>query len=114
MSAKSSGNGIWESSNMMIPQHRERSVQQERETEKQVRLDTEEEQEELFGRLRASFSNTLEVEITVFGECENRKIGGIVTGLDSRNFLVKVQKTVGWELLQLRDIIKVEFDATCF
>ncbi|MDO3680657.1 YolD-like family protein [Paenibacillus ehimensis] len=115
MSIKLNGNGMWESMRMMIPQHRERSVQQQREVAKQVRPElTEEEQQELFGQLRASLSNTLEVEITLFDEYENKKIIGIVTGLDPRHQLAKVQTGQSWELIQFCDVIGVEFDVERF
>ncbi|MCP1306461.1 YolD-like family protein [Paenibacillus tyrfis] len=111
MSIKLNGNGLWESTRMMIPQHRESSILQRKEAKKQVRPEmTEEEQQELFGRLRASLSNTLDVEITLFDEYENKKIVGIVTGLDPQYRLVKVQTGQSWELIQFRDVIRVEFN----
>lgn len=68
---------------------------------------TEEDQLELFGRLRVFWSNTIEVTITIVGEHENRKIVGVVTGLDTRQGLLKVQKKEGWELIELTDVLSV-------
>ncbi|MCP1306960.1 YolD-like family protein [Paenibacillus tyrfis] len=108
MSTKLSGNGIWESSNMMIPQHRERSVQQERETEKQVRPElTEDEQRELFGRLRSSWSNTLKVTVTFYDGRQYREISGIVSEMDQ--LYVKLELERRWMLLNFADVAGAEF-----
>ncbi len=56
---------------------------------------TEEDQLELFGWLRMSCSNTIEVTITIVGEHENRKIVGVVTGLDTRQSLLNKRRRAG-------------------
>lgn len=67
-------NIMWESSRMIIPQHKEATIRQAQEAQKRERPDlTEEELQEMFGRLSASKANTLEVTITVYGDPETRK-----------------------------------------
>lgn len=96
---------------MMLPQHKERIVEHERSTHKQTKPElTDEERQEMFGKLAASKANTLEVAVTVFGEYENRVITGIVTGLDPRRHLVKIQLVDDWDLIDFADVLKVELD----
>lgn len=105
-------NVMWESSRMMLPEHRERSIIQNKQTNRLERPElTEEEQQELFGRLKASMSNTIEVTVTVFGEYEHTKYIGTVSGLDLRQQLVKLEWLGDWKLIDFKDIIGVEFSA---
>lgn len=100
-------NVMWESSRMMLPEHRERSVflYGQEDILKKPEL-TEEEQQEMFGRLKASKANTLEVCIKVFGDFEIQKVTGIVTGLDK--YLVKMEVNNDWQLIKFEDIIGVD------
>ncbi|GAA4828212.1 hypothetical protein GCM10023310_01190 [Paenibacillus vulneris] len=109
---KLAGNGLWESSRMMLPQHRERSVQQNNQASRMTRPElTEEEQQELFGRLKASLVNTIEVTITVYKENGYEKYTGIVGGLDPRYYLVKLEWLGDWKLIEFKDIVGVEMHA---
>ncbi|WP_051620400.1 YolD-like family protein [Paenibacillus sp. UNC451MF] len=109
---KLTGNGLWESSRMMLPEHRERSVQLHKQTDRLAKLELmEEELQELFGRLKSSMSNTLEVTVSVFCEYGRMKYTGIVSGLDPRQQLVKLEWLGDWKLIDFKDIIGVEFSA---
>ena len=104
-------NVMWESSRMIIPQHKEAAIRQAKEVRKQVRPElTEEELQEMFGRLKAAQSNTLEVTITLYGEYENRLLRGIVTGLDPRQRLIKIEHDYDWELIEFENVISVQLD----
>ncbi|MFC6231591.1 YolD-like family protein [Paenibacillus allorhizosphaerae] len=72
---------------------------------------TEEEQHEMYSRLKVSRSEYLQVTITVYGEYGNLQFSGIVTGLDPRLFLVKLQLRYDWKLIEFTDIIGVELCA---
>lgn len=104
-------NVIWESSRMILSQHRAVSLLQDKNAKRQVIPElTEEEKEEIFGRLKAAKANTLKVTITVFGELETYKFIGIVTGLDPRQQLIKIEVGRNWHLIEFRDVIGVEMD----
>ncbi|WP_079908294.1 YolD-like family protein [Paenibacillus sp. 32352] len=102
-------NVMWESSRMMLPEHRERSVFLYGQEDKLKRPElTEEEQQELFGRLKASLSNTIEVTIKVYTEYGYEKYSGVVGGLDPRHKLVKLEWRADWKLIEFRDIVGVD------
>ncbi|MCU6793045.1 YolD-like family protein [Paenibacillus sp. WQ 127069] len=74
---------------------------------------TEKEQSELFGRLSVSQFNNLSVKITLFGEYEDRRITGIVTGIDPRHQLIKIETTGtkwDWHLIDFANVVEVEFE----
>ncbi|MFH5182953.1 YolD-like family protein [Paenibacillus sp. TAB 01] len=104
-------NVFWESSRIILPQHKGAAIRQAEEARKQSKPELmEEEEQEMFGRLSASKANTLEVTITVYGEYENRQIRGIVTGLEARHRLIKLQAGYDWELIEFKDVIHVDLD----
>lgn len=95
----------------MLPEHRERSVQLSIQAEKMTRPElTEEEQQELFGRLKASLVNSIEVTVTVYREFGYEKYTGIVGGLDPRHKLVKLDWLGDWKLIEFKDIIDVQLE----
>lgn len=74
---------------------------------------TESEQSELIERLSSSRSNNLSVKITLLGEYEDRRITGIVTGLDPRLHLIKIETTGtkwDWHLIDFANVVEVEFE----
>lgn len=104
-------NVFWESSRMIIPQHKEAAVRRDRDVVKRTRPElTEEETQEMFGKLAVSKSHTLPVTITVFGAFEDRVITGVVTGLDQRRHIVKIEADYDWQLVDFVDVVRVEID----
>lgn len=105
-------NVMWESSRMMLPQHKDAIRTYDRESVLRVRPElTEEEREEMFGRLAVSRANTLNVTIAVFNAYgEDRIINGIVTGLDPRYKLVKIEVGYDWELVEFENVVRVDID----
>lgn len=104
-------NIFWESSRMMLPQHKEQSFEHLGRPERLTKPElTEEEQQEMFEKLKVAKSNTLEVTIKVFGQYEIRYITGIVTGLDQRQRIIKIEADYDWTLIDFHDVIGVELD----
>ncbi|MFE5323807.1 YolD-like family protein [Paenibacillus sp. NPDC056579] len=109
----SEANVIRESSGMMLPEYREENVfyyDQDEKWRKPVL--TEEEQQEMFRRLRDSKAKAVEVCVRVYGEHETRNITGIVTGLDNYpglldQYLVKIEAKGDWQLFNFSDVIEV-------
>ncbi|WP_010495056.1 hypothetical protein [Paenibacillus elgii] len=69
---------------------------------------TDEQQREIFGRLRASRSNTLEVTVTFFDGREYRQTTGIVADMVDQRY-VKLELERGWMLINFADVTGVEF-----
>jgi hypothetical protein len=67
---------------------------------------SEHQQEVIAGHLAASCANHSNVTLTLR---EGRQITGIVSGLDKRRSLVKLDLPAGWRLLALADIVAVDF-----
>lgn len=68
---------------------------------------SDEQQREIFGRLRASRSNTLKVTVTFYDGREYRETTGIVAYMDQR--YIKLELDRGWTLVGLADVAGVEF-----
>ncbi|MFE5321835.1 YolD-like family protein [Paenibacillus sp. NPDC056579] len=100
---------MWESPRMKLPEHREQSVILYEQEDKLKRPEiTEEEQQEMFGKLKVSKANAVEVCITVFNDFEIQQITGVVTGLDK--YLVKMKINNDWQLFKFEGIIGVDID----
>ncbi|MCZ8513802.1 YolD-like family protein [Paenibacillus filicis] len=95
---------------MMLPEHKQALIEQSISLRKQPRPElTEEEQQEMFGKLRMSMKEHLEVMVTVFGEYENSHYTGVITGLDPHQYLVKIKLNHDWKVIDFKDIVGVEF-----
>lgn len=68
---------------------------------------SDEQQREIFGRLRTSRSNTLNVTVTFYDGREYRQTAGIVSEMDHR--CVKLEMERGWMIVNLADVTGVEF-----
>ncbi|MFH5181174.1 YolD-like family protein [Paenibacillus sp. TAB 01] len=105
-------NMFWESSRMILPQHKEASIHQAKQSVKRFKPEfSEEEMGEMFGRLQVAKANTIEVTITVYGELDDQVITGNVTGLDPRLRLIKIEvedPKHDWHLVEFSDVIGVE------
>jgi hypothetical protein len=112
MRKKLEGNGLWESSRMMLPEHKDRINRESKQKVQQNKPELmEDELQEMFERLKIAKSNTLKVTVTVFGQYGNRRITGTVTGLDPRLHLIKIQMLGDWELIDFSNVLEVELDA---
>ncbi|NOU95179.1 hypothetical protein GC093_18405 [Paenibacillus sp. LMG 31456] len=95
---------------MMLPEHKVRTNRVNEQTERLSKPElTNEEQQELFKRLKVSKSQTREVSVTLFRDIGNRTIFGTVTSMDPRYSLIKVESGSIWEVFQLTDVIRVDF-----
>ncbi|MFD0680513.1 MULTISPECIES: YolD-like family protein [unclassified Paenibacillus] len=96
---------------MMLPEHKNR-INRVYGQKKKMKLTkpalTDEEQQELFRRLKVSKSQNLEASITLFRDSGNRTIFGIVTSIDPRYALIKVESGPSWEVFQFSDVIRVD------
>ncbi|AHD06040.1 YolD-like family protein [Paenibacillus larvae] len=83
MSKKLTGNGLWESSRMMLPEHREQLLEQRRELKKHAKpLLDEQRLEELSTILNYALATKHKVRFTVYDVYEDQHIAGVLIKYD--------------------------------
>jgi len=91
MRKKLEGNGLWESSRMMLPEHIRALNHQRRELQKRQRVQLDDQEMEIIGnRLTASLQGRTEVTVKLFDEWEQLEVKGIVERIDihTQRFMV--------------------------
>lgn len=110
MSKKLQGNGIYESSRFIIPQHREAAVKQAQEINRRTKPTLDEQQWEMVNlALSESIREHVPVTLQVFYPFENREVIGMVTRVNM--YLKEVKITFeddDYELIKFEDIISAE------
>lgn len=109
MSKKLSGNGLWESSRMMLPEHREQFLEQRRNLHKQERpLLDEQKLEELSSILNCALSMKNKVKITVYDVDQDQHFVGVIIKYDpfTKSLLLNSEKNeaVHIRLEQIMDL----------
>lgn len=107
MVKKLQGNGLFESSRMVLPEHREAWIR--REESKKVRtkpvLDDQEVQQIEY-LLVESFNKRIPVVLTIFDPIEDQRVIGVVTSINT--YLREVKLVIfedDWQWIKLKDII---------
>lgn len=109
MSKKLSGNGLWESSRMMLPQHKERiKADQKEELKKRKPILHEDEWEIINHKMLNALQNKSFVLITVFGEYENKVFCGVVNKIDFQNNHIQIQSDIEAHWIPIMEIVDVE------
>lgn len=111
MSKKLELNGLWESSRMMLPQHKESAIRQRKEAQRQSRpIRDEQEIQNISAVLSLSQMYKKPVELILYEEFKTRKITGIVTRTKHGEFRLDIVETkmgaVDWEWIGYRDVLK--------
>lgn len=83
MGKRLEGNGIYESSRMIMPEHREAMLQQEREQQRRGKPFLDEQAiEEIVRALAESFHEKVQVDLEVFSPFDDEYYSGIVIGIN--------------------------------
>lgn len=91
MSKKLEKNGQWESSRMMLPEHREAILEQNRSLKKRVKPEIDEQvQEEIIRAIGVSMWLSLPMTFVLYNEIANYELIGIAVKIDTSNRKVKV------------------------
>jgi len=109
MGKKLEGNGLWESSRMILPEHKEALIKHREETvmAKPKRPTRDEfELEELANKLMEAYNEKTELVLTVWGEPE--PIRGRIVKLDPDTKRVHVQRFGEVKKIPFLDIMKAE------
>ncbi|MCY9658171.1 YolD-like family protein [Paenibacillus chondroitinus] len=115
MSKKLELNGLWESSRMMLPQHKEPAIRNRKEAQRISRpIRDEQEIQNISAVLSLSHMYKKPIELTLYEEFKIRKITGIVTRTKHGEFRLDIVKpngeTVDWEWIGYRDVLKAELN----
>ncbi|UNK20462.1 YolD-like family protein [Paenibacillus sp. N3/727] len=110
MSKKLEDNGLWESSRMMLPQHKERIVEHNKHLTKREKpiLHDDDEWEMVIQNVNLSLNYTNAVVVEVFGEYENRCVEGVITSVSMYAKKMKVESDQGFEWIDFDELVSVK------
>jgi hypothetical protein len=102
-------NLLWESSRMMLPEHKERIIGHRESLKRKERpvLD-EQEMEELALKVGESLETGRPVTLKLYGEVEDREVTGVVTRIDPQAGRIRLRTAQGDVWAALRDVIGAE------
>ncbi|MCF7753389.1 YolD-like family protein [Paenibacillus xylanexedens] len=109
MSGKLFGNGLFESSRMILPEHREAWLEhQAKALEKEKPILDEQEIQLIHGKLNDSFHQRIRVRVTVFDPIEDKVYEGIVSVVNTFLKEIKLVFADGdWKYIKLDTIMSV-------
>lgn len=111
MSKKLEANGLWESSRMMLPQHKERIIQHRTQIHYQTKpLIHEDEWEIITQNIDMSLNYTLQATFEIFTESGNRYIHGIVTSVSTFGKKIKIEMENGFEWVDFDQLVAVKLE----
>lgn len=114
MSKKLEGNGLWESSRMMLPQHKEAIIQDYMRHEQQVcPILDEQALEQIERALIRSFRERRKVTLHIFNpiKCEQVELEGIVATIQTVKKEIKLAIAIGeWKWVRIEQIIFATID----
>ncbi|MCY9763167.1 YolD-like family protein [Paenibacillus alvei] len=108
MSKKLQGNGLWESSRLMLPEHKEAYNQHHRNmpNKKRPELDIQE-LEHLSHTIGYSIQNKTSLTFTLFNESGEIELIGRVISIDQLHGKIKVEQHLESVWIRIHDIIRV-------
>lgn len=108
MSQKLTGNGLWESSRIIVPEHKEAILEfRVRRNARKKPVIHEDEYEVFSRRLVNSLKNKELVDVEIFGKYNNRVVRGIVTHIDSYKQRIKIENLEGFEWVDMSEVVGV-------
>ncbi|BFH11207.1 YolD-like family protein [Bacillus cereus] len=108
MSKKLSGNGLWESSRMMLPQHKEALLRHQHEQHRQERPCLDDQVVEEFSRrLQWSMENREPITLQLYDPFDRREVVGVVVDIDMIGQRVRLREGETRQWIQVEDILGV-------
>lgn len=106
MGKKLEANGIWESSRIIIPEHKSAILHHAKERQRRIKpiLDSQE-TEQIERTLNESLHLHISVILRIFGEYEDSELKGHVTSIHTHKREIKFQLSDDWEWIKIEDII---------
>jgi hypothetical protein len=118
MVKKLEANGLWESSRMILPEHKHATLRQAKQTDRLVRPTLDDQEVEIISTvLFQSHRHQKVVKLTLYSEYDLRSVYGIVTCSQRDSFRLDTEDpfsgVVDWEWFMFRDVIKAELSHEC-
>lgn len=108
MSKKLEKNGQWEASRMMLPEHREAILAQNRSLKKRAKPEMDEQvQEEIVRAIGVSMWLALPMTFVLYDEIADYELTGIAIKIDTSNRMVKVCGAEDESWIKFSDIVRV-------
>lgn len=102
---KLEGNGFWESSRMMLPEHKARLNEWNHEIKaKQKPILYGDELEVIYRKISESFANGVEITLVLFDRFEDTRAVGVVERVDT----IKRRVRIDGEWFNVEDVLAVE------
>lgn len=109
MSKKLQDNGLFESSRMMLPEHKEAYIRHQQNLQKKKRpLLDEQEIDRLSYLIAHSMLTEKKITVTLFDDFEERKISGKIRNIDQQKGTITLYNEMGRNLISFDQIINVE------
>lgn len=106
MASKLVGNGMFEASRLILPEHREAILAQEREQKRRGKPFIDEQQmEEIERAIIESYNRRCIVEMVVFNPFYDEDVKGIVVSLNTATYEVKLKLGEGYRHIKIAEII---------
>ncbi|MNK88546.1 YolD-like protein [compost metagenome] len=106
MAGKLEANGLWESSRMMLPEHKEAIIRAGRERDRRTKPMVDAQELELIERaLSESLRGRAAVTVRLWGEYEDTELRGVVTSIHTHSREIKLQQGEDWQWIKIRDIV---------
>lgn len=106
---KLEGNGLWESSRMMLPEHKTAINERERDSKRRQRIELDESEWERISRVIAeSLEHRQEIRLRLYDPYEERIVTGIVERVNAR----QERLLLSGEWLSVRDIERATLEAS--
>jgi len=106
MSKKLTNNGLFDSSRMMLPQHKEEILKHQHELNRRVKPVIDEQEWQLIGGvLSDSFNRHLRVTLELFDPFETKTASGFVTVINTYTKEIKLRHEDDWEWIKFEDIL---------
>lgn len=106
MSKKLQGNGLFESSRMMLPEHKEAYILHQQSLQKKSRPQIDEQEKERLSQIIAeSLQCKKEINLELFGEFDEAEVRGVVTKVDQQLQKVKLTQDDDFVWINVGDII---------
>ncbi|MEK4113206.1 YolD-like family protein [Paenibacillus sp. FSL M7-1414] len=106
MSIKLAGNGLFESSRMILPEHREAWLAHIKEQKRRVKPELDEQEiQQISVTLGESYSSSCTVDLVVFNPFDDVHVSGVVVGLDVPARRVKLMLDDDIRYIPLAEII---------
>lgn len=110
MNGKLSGNGIWEGSRFIIPQHKEALLRHQREQHRQERPHLDEQAwDDIGGQLQRSMMEREPITLELYDPFERRTETGVVVDIDMIGQRIRLQEGEERRWIRADDILRVMY-----